>query len=372
MLTKKVICAGHICLDITPVFDGKRQIGKIGELLVPGKLINVSGAEVHTGGSVANTGLAMKILGNDVTLMGKIGCDSFGGIVKNILHSYGCAGLIEDGGATTSYSIVLAPPGIDRIFLHDPGANDSFVASDVSFDALARADLFHFGYPTLMKAMFRNGGRELAALFEKAKDAGCMTSLDLSAVDPASEAGRADWARILGETLPYVDFFVPSFEELLYMLSRDEYDALQDQKSDVTQNVDFGKYVRPLAQRCIGMGARAVLIKCGISGMYLKTADKKALEKLGGKRTVDVEAWERFEKIEPCFKADVVRSAAGAGDVSIAAFLTAVLKGCAPGECIGYAAAEGALAVTSYDALGAVEPLEELKKRIQKGWERIG
>ena len=64
-MKKKVIAAGHICLDITPVFlDGAAD--KADQILSPGKLIQMGNADVHTGGSVANTGLAMKLLGNDV------------------------------------------------------------------------------------------------------------------------------------------------------------------------------------------------------------------------------------------------------------------------------------------------------------------
>ena len=64
---KKVIAAGHICLDITPVFPGTGA-EHLEDVLSPGKLVEVKEADVHTGGSVANTGLAMKILGADVTL----------------------------------------------------------------------------------------------------------------------------------------------------------------------------------------------------------------------------------------------------------------------------------------------------------------
>ena len=61
---KKIISAGHICLDITPVFPSGHSCGRIGDLLVPGRLIRTESASVHTGGSVANTGLALKLLGN--------------------------------------------------------------------------------------------------------------------------------------------------------------------------------------------------------------------------------------------------------------------------------------------------------------------
>ena len=86
-MKKKVIAAGHICLDITPVFPEKQAAG-LGDILTPGKLVNVGPADVHAGGSVANTGLAMKFFGADVSLMGKLGKDHFGEMVCNVLKSY--------------------------------------------------------------------------------------------------------------------------------------------------------------------------------------------------------------------------------------------------------------------------------------------
>ena len=44
---KKVISAGHICLDITPVFPAGKQYDRISSLLVPGKLIQMEAADVH-------------------------------------------------------------------------------------------------------------------------------------------------------------------------------------------------------------------------------------------------------------------------------------------------------------------------------------
>lgn len=121
MSKKKVIVAGHICLDITPVFP-ENKVSHIGDILQPGKLIQMGSADVYTGGAVANTGLGMKILGADVSLMGKIGTDDFGDMVLGVLEKHGAAnGMIRDENETTSYSVVLAIPGVDRIFLHHPG-----------------------------------------------------------------------------------------------------------------------------------------------------------------------------------------------------------------------------------------------------------
>lgn len=360
----KVISAGHICLDITPVFPSGHNYNRIGDLLVPGRLIRMDAASVHTGGSVANTGLALKLLGNDVRLLGKVGCDVFGGMVQRILAEYGAGGLIADEHSSTSYSVVLAVPGMDRIFLHNPGANDTFSASDIPEEALEEAVLFHFGYPTLMKRMYEENGAELKNLFMQVKSKGIATSLDLAAVDPQSDAGKADWQKILGGVLPYVDFFVPSFEELCYMLDRSCYDALAAKGGDMTEQEGILQKADELARICLDLGCGAVLIKCGLSGMVYRAGSRERLAQIGARLRLNVDEWAGRAGAQPCFKAEIVRSTTGAGDVSIAAYLTALMNGETPEDCAKMAAAEGAASVSTYDALGGILPLDELKKRI--------
>ncbi|MCQ2474169.1 MAG: carbohydrate kinase family protein [Saccharofermentans sp.] len=365
----KIISAGHICLDITPVFPASKSSANVGDVLVPGKLINVDAADVHTGGSVANTGLALKILGADVELMGKIGTDPFGGMVKDIAKGYGVSGLIEDQDSSTSYSVVLAVPGVDRIFLHNPGANDTFRNSDIKDESLNDAALFHFGYPPLMRSMFVEDGVELINMLKRMKDKGIATSLDFAAIDPDAESGKADWKKILSGALKYVDFFVPSFEELCFMLNRPLYDSLALKGGDMACLIDFEKDVKPMADELIELGAGVVLIKCGTKGMYYKTSGKKRLSAVGSRLALDVDMWADKEGIVKCYKADKVLSGTGAGDTSIAAFLMALMDKKSPEWCVKLAAAEGACAVTTYDALGGLKPLKELEERINNGWE---
>ncbi len=366
-MRRKVIAAGHICLDITPVFPSEAQGTPPDSVLQPGKLIRVEPADVHTGGSVANTGLALKILGNDVELLGKVGKDSFGEIVKSSLASYGAGGLIEDGSASTSYSVVLALPGKDRTFLHSPGANDSFSGEDIPEKALEDAVLFHFGYPPLMKRMYAEGGRELTEMFRRVREKGIATSLDFAAIDPASEAGRVDWRRILENVLPWVDFFLPSFEELCFMLDPDRYRRL-NQGGDMTEHLDPEREALPLAEELLGMGCGAAVIKCGKSGMLYRTAGIQRMERVGSRLGLDALRWADRGGIQPAFPAEILRSGTGAGDTSIAAFLTGVLRGYDPEECAALAAAEGSCCVTAYDALSGLRPVEELRERIRKGW----
>ena len=365
---KKVISAGHICLDITPVFPSGKQYDRPSSLLIPGRLIQMEAADVHTGGSVANTGLALKLLGCDVTLMGKVGDDSIGTMIQSILARYGAGGLIIDPESSSSYTVVLAIPGLDRIFLHNPGANDTFTGSDIPEEALEDAVLFHFGYPPLMKRTWENGGKELIALFRRIKQKGIATSLDLAAVDPNSPAGTADWIKILSGVLPYVDFFVPSFEELCWMLDRERYDRLAAGDGDITDGLNMEAEALPLAEKLLAMGGRVVVIKCGTSGMLLRSADETAVSGIGTRLELDRELWSRKTMLQPCFRADIVRSTTGAGDTSIAAFLAAVLSGRQPADCLALASAEGACCVTAYDSLSGLKPLDELEERISGGW----
>lgn len=371
-MKKKVIAAGHICIDVTPAFPDRR-VSEIGEILRPGKLVETGPADVHTGGAVANTGLAMKILGADVQLMGKIGRDSFGDMVRSILEKYDAAdSMICDENESTSYSVVLAVPGIDRIFLHNPGANNSFCADDVSEEALTEASLFHFGYPPLMAGMFENGGRELIRLMKKAKASGTATSLDLAAVDPAAPAGKQDWEQILRDTLPYVDIFVPSIEEVCYMIDRERFDEwqLRAGTGDITQILDFEKDIIPLAKKCMSYGVKVLLLKCGAKGMYCCTAGRNGLKELAEVTGIDTYAWADFSEFEVSYVPDRVLSGTGAGDTSIAAFLTAMLEGYGPEDSLHLAAATGASCVAEYDALSGLKSLEELKARIDAGWEK--
>lgn len=339
---KKVIAAGHICLDITPVFEQGREYPAIDKMFVPGGMTDVGAADIHTGGSVSNTGLAMKKLGADVKLLGKVGDDAFGRMVEDIAAQWGAGGLIRDPACSTSYTVVMAIPGKDRFFIHNAGANALFSAEDIPDSALRGAELFHFGYPTLMKKIYENNGAGLAGLFRRAKSLGLKTSLDLSMPAADSEAARLDWRAILKGTLPFVDYFVPSYEETAFLMG---YPVQSMESPDIMRDV------RPLAAELREMGAGIVLIKCGASGLYCLSGEE--------------------EIIQPAYKPEIICSTTGAGDTCIAAFLMSVLEGRSLADCARLAAAEGACCVTAYDALGGLLTLEELERKIEAGWETV-
>lgn len=369
-MEKKIIVAGHISVDVTPVFPPGKK-GKLSELLCPGKLIRMDEAVVHTGGVVSNTGLTLKKLGADVRLVAKTGTDALGDLLLGMLKKYGAdQDIIRDETSSTSYTIVVAPPGTDRIFLHGPGANDSFCGSDLSQEILEDAALLHFGYPPLMKRMYENDGAELVKLCKRVHAAGAAMSLDLAAVDPDSEEGKADWRKILTNVIPQVDFFVPSVEELCFMLDRERYEEWERRAAgrDMTEILDVEKDIRPLADQVMELGAKVLMLKCGAPGIYYRTAGAEEIRKIPARVSLREEDWKDREGFQKSFVPERVMSGTGAGDSSIGAFLYAMLKGYPAEKCVQLAAAEGASCVEAFDAVGGIRTLAELEKKIESGW----
>ncbi len=372
MSDKKIICAGHVCIDITPAIPDS-GCRKIEEVLTPGKLVQVGRASMSVGGCVSNTGLGLKVLGANVSLMGKIGNDSFGEAIINEYRRYGAQdGLIVQDQDATSYTVVVAIPGIDRIFLHHPGANDTFCDADIPWEKVDGAALFHFGYPPIMKKSYQREGEELIRILTHARQAGAATSLDLAAVDPHSDAGKQDWKKILTRALPLVDIFCPSIEELCYMLDQERFLSWKKRADgrDVTTILDVDRDIRPLATECMDLGCKIVFLKCGAPGMYLKTADRETIGRISRNVQLDAQAWADQDFFERSYVPSKVLSGTGAGDTSIAAFLKALLDGYDPKTVMQLSAGTGASCVESYSALGGLRSFDELLGKIKEGWEK--
>jgi sugar/nucleoside kinase (ribokinase family) len=362
------VVAGHICLDLFPKIESAGDERFLARLQ-PGRLVEIGPVEFSTGGPVSNTGLALHTLGVPTRLMAKVGADRFGQAIRDILSGYSpelARGMQVDGASSTSYSLIISPPGEDRIFLHSPGANHSFCAADVDYDLAAQADVFHFGYPPVMRRMYENNGLELATLFRRVKAAGVMTSLDMALPDSASPAGKADWHAIFRAVLPFVDIFLPSIEELLFCLDRPQFDRLTGGHGNLLNHVT-PEMLRAVSAELLEMGVKIVVLKLGGRGLYMRTAATEALRALG--HGMDADAWGGRALWAPCFQADVVGTT-GSGDATIAGFIAALLRGLSPQEAVTMAVAVGACNVEAADALSGLRSWEETRARVAAGWPR--
>lgn len=371
-----VIVAGQICLDIIPAFTRSGDQANIADLFKPGKLIDIGAAVIATGGAVSNTGQALHRLGAATRLITKVGDDLFGQAIIGLIRQVDPAltdEIIVAEGEKSAYTIVINPPGIDRIFLHCTGTNDTFVAKDIRYDQLPDAKIFHFGYPPLMRAMYQHDGAELVSIFSQMKQKGMTTSLDLARPDPESEAGRVDWSRLLTRLLSDVDVFLPSFEEILYMLDRARYeDFVQRAGTDSILELATVDDLRALSDQMLRMGVAIAGIKLGEHGLYVRTvADVERLQAAGycGRIMGNGNGWVNRELFIPCFEVEVVGTT-GAGDSTIAGFLAGLLQGLGIEEVAVSAAATGACAVEQADATSGVPSWGEVRARIETGWQQ--
>ncbi len=366
------VVAGHICLDVHPDLSGSAR-EPFEKIFVPGRLIEAGPVTYSTGGAVSNTGLALDRLGIATKLVGKVGDDLFGHTLCQIITSYGenlTDGMIIDASVDTSYTIIINYPGMDRIFLHHPGANDSFEARDVPFGLLERARLFHFGYPPLMRSTFLNDGVQLEMIFRQAHQRGVTTSLDMAFPDPTSEAGHAEWRSILKSVLPHVDIFMPSVEEILFMMRRQTYEEMCGSGSgpDILPLIS-PELLSDIAQELIEMGAGIVGLKLGYRGLYMRTGDPLRIRSIGRARPSNPDSWASKELRAPCFKV-VVAGTTGSGDATIAGFLAALLRDLSIEESLRMAAAAGACNVEAVDALSGIRSWETTLARLAAGWEQ--
>lgn len=355
---KRAVVAGHICLDIIPHIDHPISLD-------PGRLYEVGAPLIATGGAVSNTGVALHLLGVPTTLMGKIGDDSFGVSVREVLAEYGAdlaAGMLVTPGETTSYTVVVNIPGTDRFFLHCPGANNRFVGADLDLGTIGAADLFHFGYPAFMAGQYAADGAELVTMYRTVRQLGTTTSLDLGMPDPGGPAGALDWHGILARTVPYLDVFMPSADELLYCLDRERF-GKGDQMSPTE--------LRPLADELLAMGAAVVAIKMGARGMYVRTAGLERVRTMGRATPAEPGEWANRELWFPIYREDRFVGATGAGDTTIAGFLAALLRGTSIEEAGSMANAVGACNVEAPDALGGIRTWDATCARLAKGWARV-
>jgi sugar/nucleoside kinase (ribokinase family) len=371
-LTKRAIVAGHICLDIIPGLEDL-PTGQFINLLQPGHLINIGEAHLSTGGPVSNTGLALHTLGVPTKLAAKVGMDFFGRAILEILENYDrrlTDGVKVEPQVRTSYTVIINPPGIDRIFLHYVGANDDFYASDIDYRLVAESDLFHFGYPPVMKTMYISGGRELARVFQLAKATGVTTSLDMAFPDPASYAAQVDWREILSAVLPHVDIFAPSVEEFLFLLHRSLYtDMIQSSGTNDILPAITPELLGELSREILDIGVKIVLFKLGYRGAYLRTSSSGALQNLGRAFSNNQEEWAEQELWAPCFRVQVAGTT-GSGDATISGLLSAILRGFAPHNALTAAVAVGACNVEAPDALSGLRPWDETIQRVASGWMR--
>lgn len=354
------VVAGHGCVDVQPMFPP----GFAGKLFEPGSLTDVGLSRFSLGGMI-KTGPVMDRLGISTAVMGAYGDDEWGSILLGLIQRCNprlAQGMIKVRKESTSYSFVIQPPGRDRAFAHHRGINDRFGSNLLNYAMIAKARLFLFGYLTLMRRMYQDNGSNARAMFSRVRAKGTTTALDVTMIDPTSEAGKLSWCQILANVLPEVDVFMPSYNEIIRLL------GLQVKGKTSGFNVDL---LRAAAEMIIEMGTAIVGIKLGELGCYIRvTDDVKRLRQAGRALTEkQIANFRGKEMFVPAFNVSA-RNTNGAGDYWIGGFLAALLKGWSLERAAWLGNACGTYRVLAADPNEASPKMASLRARMNQ-WSPI-
>lgn len=353
----RAIVAGSVVLDIAPIF--KKDGGDESFKFMPGRQFDLAGLKMNVGGCVGNTGVALHKLGVPVRTYGKVGNDDFGRIIIQNINRYGIESKFEIvSEESTTCSIVISNCGSDRMILHHRGAGQTFNISDFDFNDMEGFRLFHFGYPPTMKMLWDNEGSGLLRMLKALKKMKIVTSIDLC--NPSGLGYSGEYCKaVLKKCLPYIDIFVPSIEELMYMLHWEEYINLcnscgKTNLLDVIPNDIF-----PLiAEELLDFGGSIICLKMGKKGLYFRSSNAGNIFTEG----LVPENWAGRELWMPPCQVSEISSTTGAGDTAIAGFIAAFLSEYPPELALKIASCTAAFCLQTDDAVSGIPTLEEVKR----------
>lgn len=361
-MTYDIVVSGHLCADLLPETSSL----PLAALSSPGKLFEVEALEIATGGSVSNTGLALHKLGINVGMMTTVGDDLLGRVIiaklKDRDPNLGDMIAVRENVAS-SYSIILSPENVDRIILHCTGNNQHFDVADIDLDVVKSTKIFHLGYPPILPKLYANNAQSMVTIFKTIHEMGVITSVDMAHPDPNGASGKVNWKQVLEATLPYVDIFLPSIEEIVFMLRRSDYDNWD---GNIVQNVNRN-YLRDLANDLLAMGSGIIGFKLGELGFYLRTSDN--IQKLTRLQRIGQSPnnWHNLDLWHPAYDVDVVGTT-GAGDSAYGGFLAALLNGLNAQEAMSITCAVGACNVEAHDATSGILDWNATLVRLRLGW----
>ncbi len=285
-----VVCIGTVVHDLMVMGIPKEALDGTHESYIADQMID------SVGGDAANQSCVLSRLGMNVSVVGKIGTDAVGEMIRSIFVSKGVdiSHMVASDDCHNLTSIIVTKTDGRHTFLIGMGENDSLKENDITPDLFEGVKAVSLGSLYALGELDLNGaaGRILKA----AKDAGAITFADMN-FDLKGLGARAH-----DDTYRYADYLVPSYEEA-HM---------------VTGETEAPK----MAEKLLEMGASHVVIKLGDKGCYFKDAQEEFY----------VDPYE----ITPV-------NTTGCGDNFVAGFISSLVLGMSHKEALEFATGVGGL-----------------------------
>ena len=200
---RPVVCAGILVADhlSTPI----SHVPAAGELVPADDLV------LNLGGCAANASVALKKLGVEATVCGKVGDDILGRFVSESLLGFGvdASEIAIDPDHATSQSLIINVAHEDRRFVHSFGANRGFRVADLERVLKSPPKVLYLGGYLLLPGLDPKG---LAECFAHARSLGAITVLDVGIPGPGN------YLPALVDVLKETDVFLPNDDESALIL----------------------------------------------------------------------------------------------------------------------------------------------------------
>lgn len=303
---KKVLCIGSVTTDV--IVNPADSVPQAGTLRA------VESVTTHVGGCASNAAIDLAKLGVPVALCCKVGSDNFGTFVKETAAAEGVdiCGVVTDPKVSTTVSIVCVSSGGERSFLYCPGSTSAFVKEDISQKVWGNCDIIFVAGAMLLTAF---DGKNCAEFFREVRSAGKFTVMD-TAWDFEDH-----WLPKIKEVIPFLDLFMPSYDEAVKLSG----------KKELAEIADF----------FFDLGARSVIIKTGAEGAYICENRENRYH------------LPTYRNIKP-------KDTTGAGDSFCAGFLAGLAQGWSYQESGKFANAVGTHCIMEIGASTGIRPIAEI------------
>ena len=215
-MRKMITCMGEMLIDMI-------QAGKENKLF-----------EAHPGGATANVSVGVSRLGGSSAFMGKVGSDSFGHFLKNVLVESNVNIEGTKQGGKTGLAIVLLDDVGERSFEFYEQLT-SFNKSDINYSVLDNTSIFHFGSTSLINKSSRTATLQC---LEYVKAKGISVSYDpnlrLNLWEDESSAKLVSIA-----ALGYADILKISEDELEFLTDIKDLDQGLDKLLKMSHQLKF-------------------------------------------------------------------------------------------------------------------------------------
>ncbi|TFE27238.1 PfkB family carbohydrate kinase [Cohnella luojiensis] len=248
----------------------------LGELLIDFTPQSVEGGkdayfQKNPGGAPANVLSALSKQGKKTAFIGKVGNDSFGTYLADVLESNGIStkGLVFSDRENTTLAFVELNDKGDRdfTFYRKPGADMMLNKDEIDYDFIASAKVFHYGSISMTHEPSRQATLKALA---HAKQNGVLISFDPNLRLPLWPDRETAKEQILS-VIHYADIMKISEEELTFLTGTED---LEDGARRI-----YEQYRTPLI--CITLGDKGCFYRAGAITGFVDAFEVQTIDTTG-------------------------------------------------------------------------------------------